>query len=272
MDYISVPIIPELLRAKVKVFAELYRKSRQLEILNRDMRDLSNRMIRLQDEERRRLARDLHDGLGQELSVAKMTVDAIAAATELSQAKSKATESGDLIEGSIRRIRSMSHLLHPPLLDEVGLNSALRFYVDELTKRSGIQTTLDIKPRDFPRFPTELEIAIFRVVQEALTNVLRHSGARNARVSLLFQDEHVVVQVHDDGKGITEKDILLRSLSTELGIRRMKQRIQELGGALLLRNTSPGTVVEAIIPAESEAQSESMVSFTRSHVDPPKGA
>lgn len=272
VDYISVPIIPELLRAKVKVFAELYRKSRQLEILNRDMGDLSNRMIRLQDEERRRLAGELHDGLGQELSVAKLTVDAIAAATELSQAKSKAAESAELIEGSIRKIRSMSHLLHPPLLDEVGLNSALRFYVDELTKRSGIQTTLDMKPREFPRLPAELEIAIFRVVQEALTNVLRHSGARNAHISLLIQNEHVVVQIHDDGKGITDKDILLHSLSTGVGIRRIKQRIQELGGALLLRNTSPGTVVEAIIPAENQAQSESTISFTRSNADSPKGS
>lgn len=248
MDYISVPIIPELLRAKVKVFAELYRKTRQLEILSREMHDLSNGMIRLQDEERRRLARDLHDGLGQELSVAKMAVDAIAGATELSQAKRRAGESSAFIESSIRQIRSMSHLLHPPLLDEVGLTSALRFYVDELTKRSGIQTTLDMKLEGFPRFPAQLEIAIFRVVQEALTNVFRHSEARKAQVSILFQDEHIVVKILDDGRGITERT--LRSQNLGVGISGMKQRVQELGGALVLRNTSPGTLVEAIIPLE----------------------
>lgn len=173
VDYIPVPIISELLRARVKVFAELHRKTRQLETLNREMNDLSRGMIRLRDEEQRRIARELHDGLGQELSAAKMTIDALLRANQLPQVKEQAAELCVLIDSAIKQVRSISHLLHPPLLDEVGLHSALRSYVEGLTKRSGIETLIEIQPSDFPRLVPDLEIAIFRIVQEALTNVFR---------------------------------------------------------------------------------------------------
>ena len=117
VDYISVPIVPELLRARVKVFAELHRKTRQLEILNRRMRHLSNAMITMQDEERRRIARDLHDGLGQELTVAKMAADRVRHAKKLPEAQARATDVVALIEDALTQVRSISYLLHPPLLD-----------------------------------------------------------------------------------------------------------------------------------------------------------
>jgi signal transduction histidine kinase len=113
VDYISVPIIPELLRAKVKVFAELHRKTRQLETLKREMHDLSGRIIRLQDDERRRFARELHDGLGQQLCLAKMTLDGILSANQLPEAQEQAAEIGGLIGNAIQQVRSISHLLHP---------------------------------------------------------------------------------------------------------------------------------------------------------------
>src|SRR5579863_4765584 len=152
VDYISVPIIPELLRAKVKLFVELHRKNRQLEALNRELRELSGSMLMLQDEERRRVARELHDGLGQDLIAAQMGVETILHASQLAQAKARAGEVRDLIGGVIKQVRNVSYLLHPPLLDEVGLQSALYSYLEGLTKRSGIQTLIEVQPSDFPRF------------------------------------------------------------------------------------------------------------------------
>src|SRR5579862_205408 len=156
VDYISVPVVPEVLRAKVSVFAELHRKTREMEVLNGELRRLSERLITAQDEERRRFARDLHDGLGQQLVATKMILD-VALESNSTTSKDKATrEASELVDGAIREVRSMSHLLHPPLLDEVGLHAALHWYVDGMTKRSGIETSLDIQPREFPRLASSL--------------------------------------------------------------------------------------------------------------------
>lgn len=154
VDYISVPIIPELLRAKVSVFAELHRRERQLEALNRELRRLSNRLIAAQDNERRRIARELHDGLGQELSAAKMVVDGILLKEGEADSEKKlaVADASVMIERALQQVRSISHLLHPPLLDEVGLISAIRWFLEGFTKRSGIKTSLDVQPREFPGF------------------------------------------------------------------------------------------------------------------------
>src|ERR1700736_6205103 len=198
VDYISVPVIPELLRAKVSIFAELHRKTRQLEELNNELRRLSSALLTSQDEERRRIARELHDGLGQELSGAKMMLDGIVRPDLSMQWKEKAAaESSALIDRAIQQVRSMSHLLHPPLLDEVGLSSALEQYLEGFAKRSGIESSIDVPSHDFPRFKPELETAVFRIVQEALTNVFRHSGARHARVTLVKSADKIVVTVRD---------------------------------------------------------------------------
>jgi signal transduction histidine kinase len=253
VDYISVPIIPQLLRAKVKLFVELHRKNRQLEALNRELRDLSGSMIMLQDDERRRVARELHDGLGQDLIAAQMGIEAVLRASQLAQAKERATEVRELISGVIKQVRNVSYLLHPPLLDEVGLQSALCSYVEGLTKRSGIQTFIEVQPSDFPRFAPDLEIAIFRIVQEALTNVFRHSGAQNARVTLRADATQVIVQVRDDGHGIPEHVAKFQPGCIGVGFGGMRQRIKEFGGELSLANANPGTLVEATIPIKVEA-------------------
>jgi signal transduction histidine kinase len=247
VDYISVPIIPELLRARVRVFAELHRRSHQLEILNREMHDLSSRMMTMQDEERRRIAREMHDGLGQGLSAAKIMIDAI----KLPGAKEKATEASKLIENALQHVRSISYLLHPPLLDEMGLGSATRWYVEGLTNRSGIETSLEIQPSEFPRLSRDLETALYRIVQESLTNVFRHSGAHKACVSLQLDEAQVVVKVRDDGKGITEQIARLQPGSIGVGLSGMRQRLRELGGDLRLQNANPGTLVVVAVPVKS---------------------
>jgi signal transduction histidine kinase len=252
VDYISVPVVPELLRAKVSVFIDLHRKTRQLETLNIELRHLSSSLIAAQDQERRRIARDLHDGLGQELSGAKMMIDCIKMPNQTAEWKEKAAaEASTLIDQAIQQIRSMSHLLHPPMLDEIGLQSSLRWYLEGLTKRSGLETSLEIQPEDFPRFGSELETTVFRVVQEALTNVFRHAEAKRVWINLGIKDNQIVMRVADDGKGIPDCVADFEADKIGIGIAGMRQRIKELGGELSLRNANPGTSLEAVIPVKS---------------------
>ena len=151
VDYISVPVVPELLRAKVSVFAELHRKTRDLEMLNFELRCLSGRLIATQDDERRRLAREMHDGFGQDLVAAKMVLDRINLAEDCPEwSREASADASRLLDSAIQQVRSMSHLLHPPMLDEVGLKSALEWYLDGLAKRSGIDISIDITPANFP--------------------------------------------------------------------------------------------------------------------------
>jgi signal transduction histidine kinase len=254
VDYISVPVIPELLRAKVSVFAELHRRARQLESLNNELRRLSTRLLTTQDEERRRIARELHDGLGQELAGAKMMLDAIVqrAASGINIMQ-MATDASELVNRSIQQVRSMSHLLHPPLLDEIGLHSALQSYVDGLTKRSGIETFIEVQPADFPRLPSDLETTVFRIIQEALTNVFRHSNARNCWITLNCSSSRLSVTVRDDGVGVSAQIAEFRPGSIGIGLGGMRQRVKEFGGDLQIHNGAPGTVVEIAIPVNIPA-------------------
>jgi signal transduction histidine kinase len=254
VDYISVPIIPELLRAKVSVFAELHRRAQQLETLNAELRRLSSSLIVMQDQERRRIARNLHDSLGQELAAAKMAIEGIVLRDQAIDSMSKlaAAEASTMIDRAIQQVRSISHLLHPPLLDEVGLLSALRWLLEGLTKRSGIETFLEVQPPEFPRLAPELETAIFRIVQEAMTNVLRHSSAKNGWVTLKRQNGKLVITVRDDGKGVAKGVAEFQSRSIGVGLGGMRQRVKELGGRLRLENTNPGTRVEVTIPSRDE--------------------
>jgi signal transduction histidine kinase len=256
VDYISVPVVPELLRAKVSVFAELHRKTHQLETLNGELRRLSNSLIVTQDEERRRIARELHDGLGQDLVAIKMMLEGILGQHSSPARTSLMSDARSVLDHALQQVRSISHLLHPPLLDEVGLQSALQWYLEGLTKRSGIETFIEVQPQSFPRLAPEVETAVFRIVQEALTNVFRHSAARKGWVTLVKSDTEVVVSVRDNGKGIPEEISELRPESIGIGIGGMRQRVKEFGGELRLRNASPGTLVEVIIPIRPASVSQ----------------
>ena len=253
VDYLSVPVNPELLRAKVSVFADLHRKTHQLELLNRQLRTLSSNLIATQDDERRRIARELHDSWGQELSAAKMMTDKIVMLNRSSEARNEAVEISKLIDDAIQQVRSISYLLHPPLLDEIGLQSALQFYLEGFTKRSGIEVLLEMQPANFPRLALEMETAIFRIVQEAVTNVFRHSGAREAWVTLVKDDTRIVGTVRDNGKGISDGVMEGRLDRIGVGIGGMQQRVKEFGGDLRIGNANPGTFVEVTVPIEPAA-------------------
>lgn len=257
VDYISVPVVPELLRAKVSIFAELHRKTRNLEMLNFELRYLSGQLITTQDEERRRLAREMHDGFGQDLVATKMVLDRIATSSDCPEwSKQAAADASEVVESVIQQVRSTSHLLHPPMLDEVGLKSALHWYLEGLAKRSGIEVSIDIRPPNFPRFTPELETTVFRIIQEALTNVFRHSGASVVWVTLVEGQNQLVLAVRDNGKGISEKVTEFRPDRIGVGISGMKQRVKELGGHLQITNTNPGTLVEALIPTGLTSRTE----------------
>jgi signal transduction histidine kinase len=261
VDYISVPVNPELLRAKVSIFAELHRNALQLEALNAELRKLSSSIIAAQDEERRRIARELHDGLGQDLAAAKMVLEGIDLREVSAPSVTRATEDAcSIIDHAMQQIRSMSHLLHPPMLDEVGLYSALRWYVDGFAKRSGIESALEVQPTAFPRFAPDVEKAVFRIVQEALTNVFRHSKARKAWVQITNRDGQVISMVRDDGTGISAAIAEFRPGSIGVGIASMRQRVKELAGELRLINASPGTIVHFTLPARSVPVEDSILS------------
>src|SRR6202021_2945553 len=185
VDYISVPIIPELLRAKVSVFADLHRKTRQLELLNRDLRTLSARLMATQDEERRRIARDLHDSAGQVVVAFAMNNEiALMEAEKLSRtAVGALRQNTELAQQFSKEIRTISHLLHPPLLDEIGLLPAIKLFADGFAERSKIEVTVDLSP-EVGRLAPNMEISIFRIVQECLSNVYRHSESKTAHIKV----------------------------------------------------------------------------------------
>jgi PAS domain S-box-containing protein len=222
---------------------------RMVDLRTTELRRLSSRLMTMQDEERRRIAREIHDGLGQELAAAKMILDGILGKDSSPSIRQASGDASQLVDRAIQQVRTISHLLHPPLLDEVGLVSALRWYLEGLSERSGIDIRLEIDPSDLSRLKPELETAIFRIIQEALTNMFRHSGARNGSIRLAENDGHITVTVRDDGKGIEEQVINLRPESVGVGIGGMKQRVKELGGSLRLANANPGTIVEVVIPS-----------------------
>ena len=222
---------------------------RMVDLRTIELRRLSSRLMTMQDEERRRIAREIHDGLGQELAAAKMILDGILSKDSSPRMRQAAADSSMLVDRAIKQVRTISHLLHPPLLDEVGLVSALRWYLEGLSERSGIEIHLEVDPPDLGRLKADLETAIFRIIQEALTNMFRHSGARNGRVSLTEREGNVMVTVRDDGKGIEEQIVQFRPDSVGVGIGGMKQRVTELGGRLRLANANPGTIVEVVIPS-----------------------
>jgi signal transduction histidine kinase len=249
VDYISVPVIPDLLRAKVSVFAELHRQARQLEVLNQELRRLSHSLMTAQDEERRRISRELHDGLGQDLTAVKMMLGGLVQPNQLKDSTENKTiaEVLSMMDSAIEQVRTMSHLLHPPLLDEMGLLSALRWYTEGFAKRSGVETVLDL-PKNFPRLEPEIEMAIFKIVQESLTNVFRHAEARQAVVQLEERDGCALVSIEDNGKGIGSGAEELHPNSYGIGVIGIKQRAAEYDGQVTLRNTGSGTRVEVKIP------------------------
>lgn len=225
-------------------------RTMELDTANKGLRDLTARLLQSQDEERRRIARELHDSIGQILAALSMNLTTVLGDIERFAATGKKlSDSMALVQEMNKEIRTVSYLLHPPLLDEAGLASALRWYVDGFSTRSGISVDLDVEDY-FGRLPRELETAMFRMVQECLTNIHRHSGGSLAQVQLSRSNGEVRLRVDDNGVGMpVEKLTELKSQgSAGVGVRGMRERIRQLGGNLDIRSSENGTVVEARLP------------------------
>jgi PAS domain S-box-containing protein len=244
--------------AEVVLEARVAKRTEELLKARNDLRGLSVRLLKAQDEERRRIARELHDGVGQLLAAMTMSVPKLLAEkANLSEDTVKvAEEIESLIAEAMRDIRTMSYLLHPPLLDEIGLAPALQWYLGGFSERSSISVHLDMAP-DLGKLPRDVELSLFRIVQECLTNIHRHSGSTTADVSLYRTHQEVVLEVRDEGNGIppevTEK--LSSGDSFGLGIRGMRERLRQFGGRLDVESDADGTLVTAALPARKEKAS-----------------
>ena len=216
-----------------------------------ELQNLSQRLLRVQDEERRKVARDLHDTTGQTLAALRISVSYLQQnCKENSSVIAAASEVAQLADQAIEEIRTMSYLLHPPLLDEVGFACAAEWYIEGFAKRSGINVKADIA-NSRERLPKGMEIALFRVLQESLTNVHRHSKASDASVHFRHEPESVILEIRDFGQGIpSERLHLLRGVGPEtgVGLAGMRERLHELNGKLEIESDGNGTSMRAVVP------------------------
>jgi signal transduction histidine kinase len=221
-------------------------------------RRLSSRLLTLQDEERRRLALDLHDPIGQRLAALAINLDVIGQTAKALDARSRRAlaESRSLADQCAREVRTFAYLLHPPLLDEVGLLSAVRWYAEGFAKRSGIHVVVDLG--EVGRLPPRIETALFRVVQESLTNIHRHASTTTASIRLTATADSVALDIHDEGHGF--RDPVTRRNGTHppetlgVGIQGMRERIRQLGGTFDVEFTDRGTTVRVRVPIDRDTR------------------
>jgi two-component system, NarL family, sensor kinase len=247
------PIVDEE-RVTIKVIAsemtELIETTKALKQSEASLQSLSARLLQVQDDERRRMARDLHDVTGQELAVAIMGIDRLGRSAIHDENLCEAlTETANQLRKVESEIRTLSYVLHPPLLDEMGLRSALHWYIEGFSKRTGIDVEAKI-PESLPRLGVEKETALFRVIQEGLTNVFRHSGSRRARIRVSIGSGTLQALVEDDGKGFNNETLSAAKLG--VGIQSMKDRLKSFSGNLDLRSGPRGTQVIATVPLTVE--------------------
>lgn len=238
-------------RGDAMVFA-IYRDITEHKRADEALRDLSGQLLRLQDEERRRLARELHDSTGQKLSALAMNLGALnqSAAVLDPRAQRALAESLALTEDCLRELRTLAYLLHPPELDELGLPDAVRQYVSGFVERSGIPVELELSS-DLGRLPQKVEITLFRILQESLNNVLRHSGSPRAWVHVFRTADDVIMRVQDEGQGMQEsasRQSGALPATTGVGIAGMRERVTQLGGRLEIQSTEKGTTLKAVLP------------------------
>jgi len=241
------------LRAELELRVE--QRTAELQVANHELRELSSRLQQMQDEERRRLARELHDSVGQLLTAMSMNVALVKAEADnlSSEAAKRVDENAEILGQLNQEIRTISHLLHPPLLDEVGLASALRWYVDGFAERSKIAATLAL-PTNLGRFPADVEMAIFRAVQESLTNIHRHSGSPSCSVKVMSGRDRLAVEIRDAGRGIPrERQSSWKSSGGGVGLRGMAERLRYLGGTLEVKSSEQGTTVLVSLPISPDA-------------------
>jgi signal transduction histidine kinase len=217
---------------------------------------MSAKILELQDSERRRIARELHDSVGQYLAGLKINLSQLEAGVR-GDAPKMIRETIELTDYAIQEVRTISHLLHPPLLEELGFLPAAHWYIDEYGKRSQVKVSLFVD-ETIKRLPRDVEIALFRVLQETLTNVYRHAAAQCVDVRILRQQGYVSLIVADDGKGIPH-EVLARfreGAASGIGLAGMRERLAEFGGEIRVESSSGGSVVQALIPINASAASQ----------------
>ena len=218
---------------------------------------LSGRMLRVQDEERRRVARELHDSIGQIFAVLKMNLEMLSrtfATADPEHVKGGIAECTDALDQGLSGARTLSHLLHPPLLDEIGFASAAKWLVDGFSQRSKIQVKLEL-PENFRRMPPEIELALFRILQESLTNIHKHSESKAVEIGAAIGPSSVTLHIRDFGKGIPAsvlEDFKKSRAALGVGLSGMRERVRDLGGSLDLKSDGQGAVVEVRIPLPKE--------------------
>jgi PAS domain S-box-containing protein len=255
----------ELIRAHDELERRVEERTHDLQDKNNELvkqaeivRELSARLLQLQDAERRHIARELHDSVGQYLAAMNMNIAAVRREKEkLSSTAAQCLEDTAAIQEQLsNEIRTMSYLLHPPLLDESGLESAIKWYIEGFAERSKIKVNLKMPP-DLERLPRELELSLFRIVQECLTNVHRHSGSSTAVVRLSESRGKVKLEVKDRGKGIPREKLNgSTGKSLGVGLRGMRERVRQLGGDLQVESDENGTSVTALLPVGERENAE----------------
>ena len=260
----------ELRLAHAELEARIARRTEQLSEMNRVLQDeiaerkhaeealrqLSTRLLRIQEEERQRLARELHDSTAQSLAALSMNLAVARGSGEaLDQRAQKALDECEVLaDRCSREIRSLSYLLHPPMLKDIGLSAAVQWCAEGFARRSGIAVEVDL-PADFNRLPTEVENALFRIVQECLTNVQRHSGSATAQIRLVRGPRSVALEVRDQGRGMPAGILNRRDavVSLGVGLLGMRERVRQLGGQLRIESSGTGATVQVEINLASEA-------------------
>ena len=242
----------ELKEAHNELELRVQERTKELSERTEQVRELSAKLLSLQDEERRRLARELHDSTGQMLAAMKMVLDEMRIEAKEQKFAALVNQSIELNDEMSRQLRTMSYLLHPPLLDEVGLPSALRWYTEGFAERSAIKVDLQVSD-GFDSLPQEMEIAIFRVVQECLTNIHRHSGSPTASVRLNRTNDAVDVEISDTGQGIASDRVRGDRIVSGVGLMGIEERMRQFGGSVKVTSSENGTLVNAGIPLKNPA-------------------
>src|SRR6185437_5265295 len=218
------------------------------------LRQLSASMLRAQDDERRNIARELHDSIGQSLAYAKMSIESVARRPQKAEKRNEVlTEIAGELGRCVAEIRTVSYLLHPPLLDELGFASAAKSYAQGFSQRSGIHVNLGL-PEELKRLPNGMELVLFRVLQESLTNVLRHANSESVDVDVRLGEQRIELEVRDYGKGLPPELLKRFKASGEgagVGLSGMRERIRQLDGALEIQSSENGTSIRVTLPLAS---------------------